>query len=179
MTDSYNKYFDFCPQCGIEQFLFYRGRKYFKCCDCGYEFYFNMAASVVAIIRNDKNEVLFTIRRHDPAKGMLDLPGGFVDPGETAEAAIVREIKEELNLDVCEYRYIMSSPNEYPYGGFNYHTLDLVFECTVSDQENIAVADDVSGYRFINVHEVNTGDIGLESIRNIVTYLRETEKSKR
>lgn len=177
MKDFGYKFFDFCPQCGKEQFL-YTKRKYFQCSDCGYEFFFNMSAAVVAIIRNEKNEVLFTIRSHNPAKGMLDLPGGFVDTGETAEHALMREIKEELNLNLCNYQYIKTSPNEYPYGGFTYHTLDLVFECTVSNLKEIKADDDVSGYRFINVHEVNTGDIGLESIRNIVTYLRETEKLK-
>ncbi len=177
MSDSYNKYFDFCPQCGKEQFL-YTKRKYFQCSDCGFEFFFNMSAAVVAIIRNEKDDILFTFRSHEPAKGMLDLPGGFVDPGETAELALVREIKEELNLDVTEYCYIMSSPNVYPYGGFDYQTLDLVFECKVSNMGNIIPADDVSGYRFINIHEVNADEIGLESIRNIVAYLREHEKPK-
>lgn len=168
------KFFNFCPQCGKEQFL-YTKRKYFQCSDCGFEFFFNMSAAVVAIIRNEKNEILFTFRTHKPAKGMLDLPGGFVDPGETAEHALMREIKEELNLDLCNYQYIKTSPNEYPYGGFTYHTLDLVFECTVSDLGKIHPDDDVSGYRFINIREVDINDIGLESIRNIILYLRDAE----
>ena len=102
---------------------------------------------------------------------MLDLPGGFVDPGETAEEALTREIKEELNLEISGYRYILSSPNEYPFGGFTYRTLDLVFECSVGNMEDIKAADDVSGYRFINIHEVNPDEIGLKSIRNIVACL--------
>jgi 8-oxo-dGTP pyrophosphatase MutT (NUDIX family) len=168
MDDIGNKFFDFCPQCGKEQFLF-RKLKYFQCSDCGFEFYFNMAAAVAAIIRNDRNEILFTIRSHEPAKGTLDLPGGFVDPGETAEQALAREIKEELNLEITGFRFVMSSPNVYPYGGFTYQTLDLVFECSVRDLNNIRPADDVSGYIFIDPSKIEIEKVGLQSVKRIIS----------
>ena len=66
-------------------------------------------------------------RANDPGRGKLDLPGGFVDPKESAEAAIKREIKEELKIDIAEPRYLGSYPNIYEYGGVTYHTCDLFF----------------------------------------------------
>ena len=52
-------------------------------------------------------------RAKEPAKGTLDLPGGFVDMYETVEDGMRREIKEETGLDVTEIQYLFSSPNVY------------------------------------------------------------------
>ncbi|MFZ2411920.1 MAG: NUDIX domain-containing protein, partial [Candidatus Methanoperedens sp.] len=71
----------------------------------------NAGAAVIAIIRNRKREVLFTIRKHAPFAGMLDFPGGFVDYEENAEEALSREIKEELNLELYDIGYLLSIPN--------------------------------------------------------------------
>ena len=62
-------------------------------------------------------------RAKEPAKGTLDLPGGFVDMGETVEQGMIREIKEETGLDVEEIQYLFSSPNVYMYSGMGVHTL--------------------------------------------------------
>jgi mutator protein MutT len=130
-----------------------------------------MSASVAAIIRNQNNEVLFTVRKHDPAAGMLDLPGGFIDLGETAENALVREIQEELNLNISMMKFIGTFPNKYHFGEIEYQTLDLVFNCTVESFENLQVADDVSGYVFRNPGAVLPQEIGLDSIREIVEFI--------
>ncbi len=132
-----------------------------------------MSASVVAIIRN-KNEnekVLFTIRKNDPAAGMLDLPGGFVDPGETAENALVREISEELNLVIKKMGFIGTFTNKYLYDGIEYETLDLVYNCLEVSFDNLTAGDDVAGYVFRNPCTVKKEEIGLDSIRNIVDYI--------
>ncbi|MCP4219092.1 MAG: NUDIX domain-containing protein, partial [bacterium] len=55
---------------------------------------------VGAVIVNDQNETLLLLRKKSPEKGCWDLPGGRVELGETIEAAILREIKEELGVDV-------------------------------------------------------------------------------
>jgi len=130
-----------------------------------------MSASVAAIIRNEKNEILFTIRKHDPAAGMLDLPGGFVDLGETAEDAVKREIFEELNLEINKTEFVGTFTNKYLYARIEYQTLDLVYNCSVESFEELKVADDVSGYVFLDAAKVRHEEIGLESIRKIVDYI--------
>lgn len=162
--------FRFCPRCGNHGFAL-ESEKSLKCNSCGFRYFINMNAAVAAIIRNEKDEVLFTIRKHDPAIGMLDLPGGFVDPGETAENAIRREIFEELNLEINTMEFVGSFTNKYPYGGFEYQTLDLVFNCSVESLQNLQVADDVSGYIFRNPKVVHPEEIGMKSIREIVEFL--------
>lgn len=54
---------------------------------------------VGAIILEDKQVVLVR-RGRPPARGQWSLPGGIVEPGETMEEAIVREVEEEVGLKV-------------------------------------------------------------------------------
>src|SRR5208337_901997 len=91
------KTFRFCPGCGAEG-IAVRADRSILCKQCGFHFYFNAAAAVAGLIEDDKGRLLMTVRAHDPAKGALDLPGGFVDFDETAEDALKREVKEELSL---------------------------------------------------------------------------------
>jgi NAD+ diphosphatase len=162
--------FRYCPKCGSPGFSA-ETEKSLKCGSCGFRYYINMAASVAAVIRNQNNEVLFTVRKHNPAAGMLDLPGGFVDLGETAEEAIVREIKEELNLNINKLDFVGTFTNRYVYGGIEYQTLDLVFNCYVESFQNIQAADDVSGYIFMDPQTVKPEDIGMKSIKEIVVLI--------
>lgn len=54
-------------------------------------------AADVIIYRNDK---IVLVRRKEPVRGKLAFPGGFIEWGETVEAAAIREAKEETGLDI-------------------------------------------------------------------------------
>ncbi|MEM2081435.1 MAG: NUDIX hydrolase [Candidatus Bathyarchaeia archaeon] len=56
--------------------------------------------TTTAIIPFPPNKILLIKRRTIPFRGFWALPGGRVDPGETVEQTIVREVKEETGLDV-------------------------------------------------------------------------------
>ena len=159
--------FKFCPRCGSENFIFNAPRA-FKCADCGFQYYINSAAAVAALITNEKNELLLTVRAFEPDKGMLDLPGGFIDPGETAENTLIREIKEELNLDISEFSYLISFPNEYLFSGLIVNTIDFAFICKVNDFSKILCADDVADFVFVTKENIDYSKIGGSSIKKIV-----------
>ncbi|MCL2327343.1 MAG: NUDIX domain-containing protein [Bacteroidetes bacterium] len=168
MNNTNPKYvFRYCPRCGSNTFTPF-GEKAHKCADCKFELYTNAAGAVAALIRNEKGEILFTRRAFNPGKGTLDLPGGFIDPNETAEKALAREVREELNLHIDKAVYKGSFPNEYVFSGLSVFTIDLVFECTVLDFSTLQVADDVSSCEFHKVTPEILGQIGFLSIREIV-----------
>ena len=159
----------FCPKCGSSQFN-YEDDSSFRCESCDFHFFINSASAVAAIIENEEGEILLTIRAKEPQKGLLDLPGGFVDPGETIEEALKREVKEELNLQVTDTDYLISFPNEYVFSGYSVYTLDLAFICRVKDFDKLEANDDVAGYQFFLRDEIDFKKIGLKSIKNILKY---------
>ena len=83
-----------------------------------------------------ENQFLFLRRARDPGAGKLDMPGGFVDFGETAEEALRRELREELMIESVELTYFTSAPNHYLYLNVPYQTLDFYFAATIFTKPN-------------------------------------------
>jgi len=156
--------FHFCPKCGSNNFV-ENNEKSKKCTDCGFVYYFNSSAAVVAIIENEKNEILVATRVADPAKGTFDLPGGFIDMHETAEEAVCREVLEETGLQIHSVEYLFSIPNIYVYSGFEVHTVDMFFRCNTKNFSGLKANDDVAELQFIARNKLNPNDFGLISIR--------------
>ena len=156
--------FKYCPVCGSKHFV-EQDDKSKKCENCGFEYYLNPSAATAAFILNDKNELLVLTRKKEPAKGTLDLPGGFSDIGETGEECIRREVKEETNLDVQEAKYLFSYPNVYMYSGFQVPTMDFFFLCKVKDFANVDAEDDAASFQWIPLKNIHTEQFGMRSIR--------------
>ena len=165
--------FSYCPKCGSDKFAV-NDFKSKRCGDCGFVYYFNPLAATVGIITNDKGEVLVARRAKEPAKGTLDLPGGFCDSYETAEEGVVREIEEETGLKVSGTRYLFSIPNTYMYSGMELHTMDLFFQCTVEDTAALTADDDVASLQWIAIDNLCSEDFGLASIKKAIDKLKET-----
>lgn len=161
--------FKFCPKCGSDHFNF-EGERSFLCGKCGFHFFINSSAAVAAIIENEDGELLLTIRAFDPNKGMLDLPGGFVDPNESAEEALVREIKEELNLKVESLEYLTSFSNEYVFSGYSVFTSDLGFYCKVSNWDQMHIKDDISDVVFVTKENLDWNLVCANSIKNMIKF---------
>ena len=107
--------FRYCPKCGSEHFDIHN-EKSKQCKDCGFVYYFNPSSASVALILNKQNELLVCRRAKEPAKGTLDLPGGFIDMAETGEEGVAREVKEETGLDVTNITYFGNQAWPYPSG---------------------------------------------------------------
>lgn len=169
--------FGYCPRCGSNTFGIHDFKSK-KCAGCGFILYFNPIAATVAVITDDKGRLLVARRAKEPAKGTLDLPGGFADSFETAEEGVAREVAEETGLKVTECRYLFSLPNKYIYSGFEEHTLDLFFKCSTNDCIPQA-ADDVAGLEWIAIEALDPGLFGLQSIREGVKRFKEIYKKEK
>ena len=168
--------FCYCPQCGSDKFA-ENDFKSKRCGNCGFTYYFNPLAATVGIITNDKGEVLVAKRAKEPAKGTLDLPGGFCDSYETAEEGVKREIEEETGLRVNNTRYLFSIPNKYIYSGMELHTMDLFFHCTVAEAERLIADDDVAELQWIAIDKLQSDDFGLASIKKGIQRLKEIKNT--
>ncbi len=156
--------FKYCPKCGSAYFEV-NNEKSKHCESCGFTYYFNASAATVALILNEQGELLVCRRAKEPAKGTLDLPGGFIDMYETGEEGVAREVKEETGLQVLKAQYLFSLPNLYEYSGFVVHTLDAFYRCEVKDTHLLGAFDDVADCFFVSLDKLNPDDFGLLSIR--------------
>lgn len=97
----------------------------YECTKCGWQFWNNAKASVAIVFVQD-GQILMSERGIEPNKGMLDLPGGFVDFGETAYQAAAREAKEEVGVTIArkDLELLEVYHNPYSAGVF---TIDLIF----------------------------------------------------
>ena len=163
--------FRFCPVCGSAEFTA-NSVKSLRCAHCGFEYFVNVSASYVALIYDDCGHLLVVRRRYEPARGTLDLPGGFADAGETAEEGVAREVKEETGLHVTAARFLFSLPNVYRYSGIDIPTLDLFFACQVSDLTTLRPGDDAAEVLWLRPEELRPEDFGLASIRRGVERLK-------
>lgn len=163
--------FQFCPRCGCDDFRPQSDKK-FRCDNCEFIYYINACGTVVGLIKDDQGRILFTERAKPPAQGMLDLPGGFIDLHETAESALLREIREELNVEVVYYQFLFSQPNQYLFKSMLYHTIDFFFLCTAKDLNVIQTSDEVSAFQFLSIDQIKENKIGFESIKRGVQILK-------
>ena len=158
------KKINYYPKCGSKHFMV-NNEKSKKCDNCGFVYYMNACSATAAFILNKQGELLVARRGKEPAKGTLDLPGGFVDMNEPGEEAMAREVKEETGLDITSCQYLFSVPNIYHYSGIDIHTLDMFFRCTVEEGAELRANDDVEECMWVSLRDIHTEQFGLRSIR--------------
>ncbi|MDR2143836.1 MAG: NUDIX domain-containing protein, partial [Treponema sp.] len=170
--------FRYCPSCGSENIRFEKN-KVFRCPDCGFTYYHNTAAATACVVRTNAG-LLFLIRGREPGRGKLDLPGGFVDPGEGAMDGLRREFIEETGWDPYRadkvspgsgFTLFASFPNTYPYKNISYNTCDLFFfldapGLTASDLK--LEASEIAGLRFIKPEDIDMEELAFTSVQKAI-----------
>lgn len=119
--------FSRCPRCASAKLELHEERRY-GCPECGFVYFHNVATGAGVWLLSG-GELLLLKRGKEPGRGLYTIPGGFVDPGESAEEATVRECREEIGLEIAagQLSYLTSAPNYYTYREIPYVTCDIFF----------------------------------------------------
>lgn len=86
---------------------------------------------VVAAIIKEDNQIFATQRGYGEFKDWWEFPGGKMEPGETQEEALIREVREELSVDLSVEEYLMTVEYDYP----NFHLVLHCFICKIKNGE--------------------------------------------
>jgi NAD+ diphosphatase len=154
--------FRHCPQCGAT--LARLGTNPMRCA-CGFTYYFNPAIGAASFVRRADGLYLFVRRERDPGKGLLTVPGGFVDIGETAETAVIREVREEVGVELADLRYVCSLTNEYPYKGVTYPVCDFMFHADAVDSDAAHAGDGTAAFEWRRLDDVDPAELAFPSVR--------------
>lgn len=133
-------------------------------------FYKNPKPCVGVFIRNRNGEILWAIRKFDPFEGKLDIPGGFLQPGEHPLEAAYREVREETGLRIRECHCIGIFMDVY--GSADESTLNVCYVTDKFDGEEEA-ADDVLSLEWRQEEDSPPGDIAFNWITEAYKRLHE------
>ncbi|MDP4945529.1 NAD(+) diphosphatase [Alishewanella sp. SMS8] len=102
----------FCGQCGSAMHLV-NWELASLCHKCGHRCYPRIAPCVLVAIVNDGKILLARSSRHKA--GFFSVLAGFVESAETLEQAAIREVKEEVGVDITDLQYVGSQPWPFPH----------------------------------------------------------------
>lgn len=157
--------FNFCPKCGSKNFHINSDYSK-KCSDCGFEYFKNPIIGVAVLVYNESGKILCLQREKNPGKGLLGLPGGFVDIGESIEDAAIREVKEETGIDIENLKLIDNIPNSYIYSNMEQTPLDFYFTATMKKDSILKEQEgETSHLRFVNIKEIPCDSFAMLSTR--------------
>ena len=121
---------------------------------------------VVAAIIQKENKILATKRGYGEFINMWEFPGGKIESGETKEQALVREIKEELNIEISVDKFAIDIAYQYP----NFYLFMSCFMCSIKEG-SIELLEHNDG-KWITKEELNTLN-WLPADIDAVNYLKE------
>lgn len=83
------------------------------CSECGHVHYPPVSPCIIVLVLRGEHCLLAHAAKFPP--GRYSTLAGFIEPGETAEQAVMREVKEEVGIEVCNIRYFKSQSWPFPH----------------------------------------------------------------
>lgn len=136
----------FCGRCGTptEDSASERSR---RCPNCGLSAFPRLAPAVIALVEREDGRALLARNARWPT-AMYSCLAGFVEPGETVEEAVGREIREEVGVDVDGLRYFGSQPWPFP------HSLMLGFSARYAGGDIVCDGEEIADARWFSVDDL-------------------------
>ena len=164
--------YKFCPFC--KEKLQQKKELYF-CPKCKETIYKNFAYVGVGMVFVKEGKVLLSKRGIEPQKGIYDIIGGFLNEDEYPEKGIIREVKEETNLDVRIEKILGIYRDTY--GKNDEPTLNIIYIGKIISGE-IQPQDDISELRWFDLDK--TKDLELfKNVKEALSDLRRLHKQNK
>ena len=128
---------------------------------------------VVAAIFIEDSKIFVAQRGYGKYKGYWEFPGGKVEPGETHQQALMREIKEEMSCDVSVGDLVVSTTHEYPEMTVNLYC----YKCEMLNG-NLSLNEhmDAKWLDGANLASVDWLPADIELIKELRNYIKDVDK---
>jgi len=135
----------FCGRCGAktEQVP---GERCMRCPACGLDSYPRISPSMIVLVTREDEILLARSPRFVP--GVYSTLAGFAEPAETIEQCVVREVREEVALEITNLRYLGSQSWPFP------HSLMLGFHAEYLSGEICIQADEIEDAQWFSINNL-------------------------
>lgn len=149
----------FCGRCGTPTDPA-PGERARRCPACGLLAFPRLAPAVITLIERG-DEALLARGRAFPVP-MYSCIAGFVEPGETMEEAVHREVREEVGVELADVRYIASQPWPFP------HSLMIGFEATWASGDIVIDDDEIVDAQWFRADDLPMIPPGMSIARTLI-----------
>ena len=156
----------FCGGCG-QKMQPVADQRCLSCPECGISHYPQLSPSMIVLVT--KGDEILLARSPHFAPGMYSTLAGFVEPGESVEECVIREVKEEVGLDVVNPRYLGSQNWPFP------HSLMLGFHVEYAGGDIVPQPGEIEDAKWFGFDELPL----LPTEKAISRYLIELYRAER
>ncbi len=156
----------FCGSCG-QRTVPLVGERAMHCRTCETHYYPQLSPSMIVLVTHGERVLLARSPRF--ATGVYSTLAGFVEPGETVEQCVAREVREEVGVEIHQPRYVASQSWPFP------HSLMLGFHAEYAGGEIVLQPEEIEDARWFRLDDLPT----LPSTYSIARYLIELYRAQR
>ncbi|WP_028621096.1 NAD(+) diphosphatase [Pseudomonas sp. Ant30-3] len=156
----------FCGNCGQATHQVPRERAMY-CQPCNLRYYPRISPSMIVLIT--RGDEILLARSPRFVTGVYSTLAGFAEPGESAEDCLIREVREEVRIEVKNIQYMGSQCWPFP------HSMMLGFHAEYAGGEIVCQEDEIEDAQWFNVHELPP----LPASRSIARYLIDAYVARR
>lgn len=138
----WNRNHRFCGRCGTPTEVA-PGERARRCPNCGLHAFPRLAPAIITLVQRGDGRALLARNANWPT-AMYSCLAGFVEPGESVEDAVRREVREEVGIELSDLRYFGSQPWPFP------HSLMLGFHARYAGGEITVDGDEIAEARWFS-----------------------------